>query len=98
MESIARYRFYCGSNNTTKKPEVEKATLCLSRANIDGFSVLNSVVGSWKGEQEQSFIIEVLATPESKFNDDKATEIKQLLKTELQQYEVLTTKEWIKTL
>lgn len=84
------YRFYVGSSNTTKKPEIYKAIKVLKNR-LKGYTIIKNCVGLWENQAEQSFIIEVLSNKENPFNKKQATTIKNLLEKNLKQYLVLTT-------
>ena len=92
-QKVDIYSFYVGSNNKTNKAEIEKAENILIREKVKGFTIKPNFKGFWESTSEESFIIEVINTGEVLFNDLKAKAIKQYLKAELEQYEVLVLKE-----
>ena len=90
---LIRYKFYIGWNNKTKKCEVKKAINVLNDLKVLGFSISKNVLGYWDKDFENSFIVEVLNTPEININDSIVKEIKTKLEQQLKQFLVLTTKE-----
>jgi len=81
------YRFYIGSNNETKKTEIEKARNILNKY-FDVYSIFKGF-GIWKGEAENSFIVELCETADFILNQDDLKKVVVELKTELQQEAIL---------
>ena len=86
-----KYTFYIGSNNETKKPEINKAIALLNNQ-ILGYTINKNSLGLWEGSQEKSFKIEIINTEATPINDRKAKDIKLLLEKSLKQYLVLCEK------
>jgi len=93
MIKTIKYLFYVGSNNKTKKVESNKAIKVLEHNKIKGYTLKKGFSGFWNNTKEKSFIIEVIKTNDNPINDFKAMQIKEQLKTDLNQIEVLTEKQ-----
>lgn len=86
-----KYIFFIGSNNETKKPEIERA-ISLMNIQFKGFTIQKGNIGLWENQKEKSFKIEIINTPETPINDKRAVFLKRILEKELKQYLVLTEK------
>jgi len=93
MIKTIKYLFYVGSNNKTHKTEPLKAVEVLKHNKIKGYTLKNGLSGFWDNTKEKSFIIEVIKTQDNPINDVTALNIKEQLKTDLNQIEVLTEKQ-----
>jgi hypothetical protein len=97
QKPIFIYRFYIGSNNKTHLREKQKAINLLNKNGIKGYSVFNAV-GLWESIKENSFIIEIINTPELSLTENKIYSLKGLLEKDLKQFLVLLVKQEIKVL
>lgn len=75
---MATHRLYIGANNTTKEVEIDSLKAVLNTF-FDGYSLISSV-GSWKGVEEKSVVVEI-ATDEV----SRVSELITTLKSKLQQ-------------
>jgi len=92
QQKLFIYRFYIGSNNITKKREIQKTLNLLDKNKVMGYTLLKSV-GFWNTDKENSFIIEIIKSNDNPINDNKVLFLKKELEQELKQYLVLTTKQ-----
>lgn len=97
-KSYSKYVFYVGSNNSTGKAEHNKAVEILNSENVKAFTLKKGFLGFWDNKAENSFIIEIISTKETPFNDNDALTIKKRLEHDLNQYLVLTEKQSINLL
>ena len=92
---IKCFEFKIGANNTTKRREIKKAESVLFNFGLGGFDVVLSR-GFWIGEKktykENSFIISYL-DKQKKLNITDAQTLKEILKRELKQEDILLTQE-----
>ena len=90
FETMNKYIFVVGSNNETKKLELEKIQ-DLFNSMFDGFSISFNV-GFWKRTKEQSCNIAVLTT----IKEEKIKYFLAMLKADLEQESILIYKEEVK--
>lgn len=92
---VEKIKLYIGSNNTTKKPDYQKAINTTSKY-FKGFNINKNEIGFWEQHQEKCFSITII----NKENKDTTTilNLKKELEKELKQFEVLTTTENINLL
>lgn len=91
-ERVFKYSFFIGSNNDTKKTEPLKAIEILNKHKVLGYTLNEGLKGFWEGMSEDSFKIEIIATPENPFNDAQARSLKADLEKGLSQFLVLVEK------
>ena len=89
-----KFIFNVGHNNKTKECETGKIRAIMDSNKIQGYSIIKCM-GVWQCNQEDSVIIEAINTPESPINEEKAQEIRGILKQQLNQEAVLLSRQSI---
>jgi len=75
--------YYVGSNNTTKKLEIEKIEKIVA-AHFEGFTA-SEVIGYWRGNKERSLKVEIITD----INPAEIARIARELKAKLDQESIM---------